>query len=77
MSIPSIARLSDHAAVLARERNAKGCIIIIIERDDTYSQGAFFPEATPQDVQDMLCAGICENYIAAREFYPTKPEDVA
>ena len=67
MGVVSISKLSDHAAVLCRERNAKAVFILVAESDDTFSQGMISLGATPSDVQDMLCAAICENRKAGWE----------
>ncbi len=61
MSVETIARLSDHAAVLMRERGAKACVIVICEADGQVSQGCISDGASPADVQDALVEAIVFN----------------
>ena len=60
-TINFIGKLSDHAAVLMRQREAKGCMIIVIERDGTTSIGTCHDGANANDVQEALCAAISHN----------------
>lgn len=67
MSVTSIAKLSDHASVLMRQRDAIGCVILVLERDGPVSYGYCTDGASPADFQDALAGGIIENARIARE----------
>ncbi len=66
MSVTSIARLSDHATTLMRERSAKACVILIVEADNKVSQGVISDGASPAELQDALCEAIVYNSERAR-----------
>lgn len=63
--VHNINSLSAHAAVLMRERAAKGCLIIVMESDGRVSVGITCDGATPADVQNALCEAIVENAVTA------------
>jgi len=62
--VKRIAKLSDHAAVMSRERDAAGCFVIVVEDDGSTSIGWFAASATPHEMQNALCSAICEHALA-------------
>lgn len=57
----TISKLSDYAAVICRQKSAKGCIIVVLDENNSVLIGRATFGATPSDIQDGLCAAICEN----------------
>lgn len=68
--VTNIAKLSDHAAQIVRQRNAKACVVLTVERDGSLGHGFMIDDGTPQDIQDSLCAAIVANWENAKAIKP-------
>lgn len=58
----TISKLSDHAAVLVRQHNLKGCFIVAVQKDDKAHVAFFVDDASPGEMQDALCEAIVFNH---------------
>ena len=61
MTISTIGKLSDHAAVIVRQRSAKACVILVVEDNGQVSQGVMAERCPPAEIQDALCEAIVFN----------------